>query len=182
MDRAAVVFPENVARFLRGLCGYRWMTFEEMARRVAITFNCAPPSVADVATYLGRALKGKCGLNRLVRDPEQAAWLACHSAHMTTDELRAGAVDLFGPDRAASRTAIHRHLKVSSPLASTRRKTRIDRDPEVRAVVRQLAGTMPVAAIFVELQHRFPAERVPSRAALYRHVSALLSTDALRAS
>lgn len=58
-------------------------------------------------------------------------------------------------------------------------RARILNDPEVAAFIRDYAGRLPPRLILAKLRARFPAARVPARSSLYRHISALLTGDAL---
>lgn len=58
-------------------------------------------------------------------------------------------------------------------------RARILNDLEVAALIRDHAGRLPPRLILAKLRAAFPTERVPGRSSLYRHISSLLSKDAL---
>lgn len=77
------------------------------------------------------------------------------------------------PDAEAIRTWWLARGKRPDPRA------RILNDPEVAAFIRDYAGRLPAPLILGKLRATFPAARVPARSSLYRHISALLTADAL---
>ncbi|UPY36207.1 hypothetical protein [Sediminicoccus sp. KRV36] len=77
------------------------------------------------------------------------------------------------PDAEAIRTWWLARGKRPDPRA------RILNDPEVAAFIRDYAGRLSPPLILGKLRATFPAARVPARSSLYRHISAVLSDDAL---
>jgi hypothetical protein len=102
--------------------------------------------------------------------PEVAAFIRAQPPAWGYARLAEACRAAFGdaaPDAEAIRVWWLAHGHAPDP------RERIPRDPEVAAAIRDLAGRLQVPAIIRALRDRFPADRLPPRSTLYRHVSAL---------
>ena len=109
--------------------------------------------------------------------PEPIITFICRQPqNCSYSELAAACRKTFGPE-APDAEAIRAWWLARGERPDPR--ARILNDPEVAAFIRDYAGRLPPRLILAKLSARFPASRVPARSSLYRHISALLSDDAL---
>ncbi len=105
--------------------------------------------------------------------PEVAAFIRTQPRAWGYARLAEACRAAFGdgaPDAEAIRTWWLDHER----FAGTR--SRLSRDLEVAAAVRDLAGRLPVPEIMRALAERFSAKRIPPRSTLYRFVATVLRT------
>jgi hypothetical protein len=103
--------------------------------------------------------------------PEVAAFIRAQPRSWGYARLAQACRAAFGddaPDAEIIRSWWLEHGRIPDP------HSRLPRDPELAEAVRDLAGRVTVADIMRALATRFPAERLPSRSALYRCVGAIL--------
>ena len=132
----------------------------ELRRRdEELDWRKAVPALSRAAARFGEALASAD------RDREQAASLlwkrSRHDAALREDLVKA-ACALF---------ALAHPGPVDPPPSSRRppgRLSRLDRDPEVGAFVRERLGTVPVAEIVRQVRDRFGPERTPGKTAIWR--------------
>lgn len=148
------------------------MSYDEMARRAALVFGPSAPSAADIATFVGQHMAGRCNLNRLRRDRELAEWMRQNASALGIDALRAACLAAFGPERTPSRSAIGRFLTAEAKRRDrARTKSLLARDGEVANWLREEAPQSTLNALLDRCERRFGAARTPSRTALSRFLS-----------
>lgn len=103
--------------------------------------------------------------------PEVAAFIRAQPRSWGYARLAQACRAAFGddaPDAETIRSWWLEHGRVANP------HSRLSRDREIADAVRDIAGRVTVADIMRALGDRFPAERRPSRSALYRYVGTIL--------
>lgn len=105
---------------------------------------------------------------RLEDDREVATWLCERAARRPLRELRYRAVGAFGAGRVPSLAAIHRYLASRPGAALTRRKSLVDRDPEVVVWLRARRSHMTLDELLAACATTFGGGRTPSRSTLHR--------------
>jgi len=135
---------------------------------VQLEFGGTGPTAAEIAAFLGRAMRGKSSLNRLGRDTELAAWLRQHRAGGKLEDILAACIDRFGVDRAPSRTALAAFLHAAGRRGRHGDGRRLDRDPEVAEWLLSEAPKRTLAQLIAACSHRWGAKRTPSRSAAAR--------------
>lgn len=88
------------------------LTYEQLAEAAAVLFGPGrAPSVSAIhrwAQATGRAGRRRRRRSAIDDDPELVAWLEEHAPRLTIPALEQAAIARFGPERAPSRSMIHR--------------------------------------------------------------------------
>ena len=129
---------------------------EPVCRDEDLDWRKAVPALSRAAGRYGEALASADG------DREEAASLLWRQSRRDTllrEDLVKAACALFA-------------LAADPPFGWKRRPgplSRLDRDPEVGAFVRERLGTVPVAEIVRQARDRFGPERAPGKTAIWRY-------------
>ncbi len=116
-------------------------------------------------------------------DADVAAWVEAQPRQFTYSELAAACLSQFGPERAWDAAKLRRYWH-ARPREG--RVSPIERDTELLAFLRDREGRLTGPDLLAQCAEHFPAERVPSRSALYRWISrararrSLAQSDAIR--
>lgn len=99
--------------------------------------------------------------------PEVAAFIRAQPRELPYSALAAACLKAFGPELAPSADTIRLWWLREGDTGA---RSKIGRDAEVAAAIRDLIGRQRPQQIMASLRARFAPERLPSRSSLYRFV------------